>query len=118
MERNERQFLQGTLEILLLKTLTWGPMHGFGIAAWLEEGSEQVLRIEEGSLYPALHRMEERGWIEAEWRVTEKGRRAKYYRLTRAGRARLKTESREWARFASAVSSILGGATAPAWAEA
>ena len=116
MPPNDRRFLQGTLEILILKTLTWGPMHGFGVAAWLEEGSGQVLRIEEGSLYPALHRMERKGWIEAEWRVTEKGRRAKYYRLTREGRTRLKTESKEWSRFAGAVSAILGGAKAPAWA--
>jgi transcriptional regulator len=116
MPRNDRQFLQGTLEILILKTLTWGPMHGFGVAAWLEEGSGRVLRIEEGSLYPALHRMERKGWIEAEWRVTEKGRRAKYYRLTGEGRSRLKAESKEWSRFAGAVAAILAGAETPAWA--
>ena len=78
---------QGTLETLILKTLTWGTMHGFGIGRWIEQASGESLTIEEGSLYPALHRMEKRGWIEAEWRQTENNRRGKYYALTAAGRA-------------------------------
>lgn len=114
----KRQFLQGTLDILVLKTLSWGAMHGYGIASWLEERTEGVLSIEEGSLYPALHRLEARGLVEAEWRITEKNRRAKYYSLTGAGRGELRTESSAWSAFARAVSEVLGGGEAPAWAGA
>jgi PadR family transcriptional regulator, regulatory protein PadR len=112
----KRQFLQGTLDILVLKTLSWGAMHGYGIANWLEGRTEGVLTIEEGSLYPALHRLEARGLIEAEWRLTEKNRRAKYYSLTPAGRRELATESGAWSAFARAVSEVLTGEEAPAWA--
>ena len=112
---DDQQFLPGTLEVLVLKTLSWGPLHGYGIAAWLEQRTENVLTIEEGSLYPALHRMERRGWLESEWRLTEKKRRAKYYSLTSAGRAELGREEKAWARFAVAVASVLEG-DAPAWA--
>lgn len=110
------QFLQGTLEVLILKTLSWGPMHGYGIASWLEEQTSGTLEVEEGSLYPALHRMERRGWIAAEWRLTEKKRRAKYYRLTREGRNRLRAETNAWSRFAAAVAHVLEGTDAPIWA--
>jgi PadR family transcriptional regulator PadR len=116
MASEERKFLQGTLDVLVLKTLSWGPMHGYGVAEWIEERAGNALSIEEGSLYPALHRMEKKGWIEAEWRITEKGRRAKYYRLTSEGRRQLQADESEWARFAEAVGRVLSGAEAPAWA--
>lgn len=86
MAKPPADLLQGTLDVLVLKTLTWGPRHGYAIARWLEETSQAALRIEEGSLYPALYRMERRGWIEASWGMSELGRRAKFYRLTSAGR--------------------------------
>jgi len=116
MSASGHQFLQGTLEVLILKTLSWGPMHGYGIASWIEDRTSGALEIEEGSLYPALHRMERRGLVGAEWRLTEKNRRAKYYRLTGNGRKRLRSEATEWSRFAAAVSDVLDGGQAPAWA--
>jgi PadR family transcriptional regulator PadR len=99
--------LRGALDALILKTLSRGPRHGYAIARWLEETTEDALRIEEGSLYPALYRLEERGWIEAEWGTSELGRRAKFYQLTRRGRQELKRETAEWKRFAGAVSHVL-----------
>ena len=113
---NDRKFLQGTLDVLILKTLSWGPMHGYGVASWLEERTGEALRIEEGSLYPALHRMERKGWISSEWRITENDRRAKYYRLTDEGRRQLESDATGWASFADAVGKVLYGADAPAWA--
>jgi transcriptional regulator len=100
--------LKGTLDVLVLKALSWGPMHGFGIATWLEQRSGGVLGIEDSALYQALQRLEERGLLAAEWGVTEKKRRARYYRLTAAGRARLRAEATSWRRYAGAVSEILG----------
>lgn len=114
----EHQFLQGTLDVLILKTLSWGPMHGYGVASWIDHRTDGTLEIEEGSLYPALHRMERRGWIDAEWRLTEKNRRAKYYRLTHEGRKHLRLEAGAWSRFAAAVNDVLAGAEPPAWAAA
>jgi transcriptional regulator len=105
--------LQGTLDVLVLKTLSWGPMHGYGVARWLQQITGDVLRIEEGSLYPALHRMERRGWIESEWGLSENNRRAKYYKLTPAGRRQLRVESSSWSVFAQAVSKVLTATTAP-----
>jgi transcriptional regulator len=99
--------LQGTLDLLILKTLTWGPRHGYAIARWLEDTTDDALRIEEGSLYPALYRMEKRGWIEAEWGTSEIGKRIKLYSLTRDGRAQLKTESAEWKNFTTAVAKVM-----------
>ena len=99
--------LHGTLDALVLKTLSWGPRHGYAIARWLEDSSADELVIEEGSLYPALYRMERKGWIEAEWGESELGRKAKLYHLTPAGRKQLRAETEEWARFAGAVSRIL-----------
>ena len=101
------ELLHGTLDALILKTLSWGPRHGYAIARWLEDTSADELVIEEGSLYPALYRMERKGWIEAEWGESELGRKAKLYRLTAAGRKQLRAETDEWARFAGAVSRIL-----------
>src|SRR6478735_11718384 len=82
----ESGLLQGTVELLVLKTLSWGPMHGYGIASWIESATDDVLSVEEGSLYPALYRMTRKRWIKAQWRVTENNRRAKYYHLTAEGR--------------------------------
>ena len=99
--------LHGTLDALVLKTLSSGSRHGYAIARWLEEATEDAIQIEEGSLYPALYRMERRGWIEAEWGTSEIGRRAKIYRLTSGGRKQLRLETAEWSHFASAVSRVL-----------
>jgi transcriptional regulator len=99
--------LQGTLDALILKTLSWGPRHGYAIARWLEETTHDALRIEEGSLYPALYRMQQKGWITAEWGMSELGRRAKIYSLTRRGREQLRLETSQWSHFASVVSKVL-----------
>jgi transcriptional regulator len=99
--------LRGTLDLLLLKTLSWGPMHGLGVVRWIESVSHQRLQIEEGALYPALHRMEQKGWLEAEWGITEKNRKAKFYRLTRVGRAQLAAELSKWSRYTEAVGLVL-----------
>ena len=106
----QRDVLQGTLDLLVLKTLDREPVHGYGIAQRIEEVSDALLRVEEGSLYPALHRMEEEGWIEAEWRQTDAGRRARYYFLTALGRKRLIEEEQRWANLTSAVARVLGQA--------
>ena len=107
MAHAPNELLHGTLETLILKTVARGAIHGYGIARWLEDTTGDVLRIEDGSLYPALYRMEQRGWIEAEWGTSEVGRRAKFYRITTAGRRRLAVSTQEWARFAGAVSKVL-----------
>jgi transcriptional regulator len=99
--------LQGTLDVLVLKTLSWGPRHGYAIARWIRQTTEDVLRIEEGALYPALHRMERKGWIEAEWGISENNRKAKFYQLTARGRAQLRAESATWAQYAAAVAKVL-----------
>jgi PadR family transcriptional regulator len=99
--------LQGTLVLLILKTLARGAMHGYGITLHIQQVSSDVLRVEEGSLYPALHRMEQDGWISAEWGTSENNRRARYYRLTAAGRKRLAEEEKNWARLTEAVASVL-----------
>jgi PadR family transcriptional regulator len=99
--------LQGTLDLLILRTLTPGPMHGWGIAQRIQDVSEDVLRVHQGSLYPALYRLEEEGWIESEWGASEKNRRAKFYRLTKSGQKRLGEERASWERLAGAVTRIL-----------
>ena len=101
------ELLHGTLDALVLKTLSWGPRHGYAIARWIEEITDDALRIEEGSLYPALYRIERRGWIEAEWGLSENNRKVKFYRLTAAGRERLTVETAQWSRFTTAVSKVL-----------
>jgi PadR family transcriptional regulator, regulatory protein PadR len=107
--------LQGTLDVLILKTLSWGrPMHGYAVARWLRQVSDDVLQVEEGSLYPALHRMERRGWVESEWGLSENNRRAKFYRLTPAGRQQLRAEAGTWETFAGAVAKVLGATVQPA----
>jgi transcriptional regulator len=101
---------QAALELLILKTLAGGPQHGFGIALHIEQLSSELLRVEEGSLYPALHRLEKRGLIDAEWRVTGKARRARVYRLTRNGRKRLADAEKRWAALTEGVRRVLGWA--------
>ena len=108
--------LQGTLELLVLKTLSWGSMHGYGIASWIESATGDVLRVEEGSLYPALYRMTRKGWIKGTWGTSENNRRAKFYQLTAEGRRQLRDQTDGWARFAGAVSRAVTTTNAPAWA--
>ena len=98
---------QGTLDLLVLKTLSRSPQHGYGIASHIEAVSDDVLRVEEGSLYPALHRMEQAGWIAADWQITENNRRARLYRITRAGQKRLDEEQEKWDRLTRAVGKVL-----------
>jgi PadR family transcriptional regulator, regulatory protein PadR len=101
------ELVQGTLPLLILRTLASGPNHGFAIARRIQQVSHEVLRVEEGSLYPALHRLEVEGWIESEWRVTANNRNAKYYRLTRTGRKQLDREAARWQAIADAIAAVL-----------
>jgi len=107
MARTNSDQLHGTLDMLVLKALQNGRLHGYAIAVRLEELSNDVLRIEEGSLYPALYRMEQRGWLSSEWGMTDTGRRARFYKLTRLGRAQLEAETKSWTRLTAAVQSVL-----------
>jgi PadR family transcriptional regulator, regulatory protein PadR len=104
---NKSDLLQGTLDLLILKTLQQGPMHGWGISLRIQEVSEDVLQVNQGSLYPALHRLEQQGLIAAEWGSSENKRQAKFYELTRAGRRELEEETRNWERLAGAVGRVL-----------
>ena len=104
------ELLQGTLDLLILKVLNGGPQHGFGIAQRIHLLSQAVLTVEEGSLYPALYRLEEKGWIQAEWGQSDNNRRAKFYALTRSGRKQLATEQEAWDRVAAAIAQVLQGA--------
>lgn len=114
MPDTSTDFLRGTLDLMILKTLSWAPAHGYGIARWIEQCTDDVLQVEEGSLYPALHRLEDQGLISADWGITDNNRRAKFYRLTAAGRKQLRTSRDYWTRFAAAVGKVLE--TAPAGA--
>jgi transcriptional regulator len=107
MDKSVNALLHGTLDALILKTLADAPRHGYGIARWIEEATADALQIEDGSLYPSLYRMEQKGWIEAEWGMSELGRRVKLYRLTGPGRERLLRETEQWRTFAGVVSRIL-----------
>jgi PadR family transcriptional regulator, regulatory protein PadR len=104
-QTNDR--LHGTLDLLILKTLTLGPRHGYAIVRWLHDQTKDALQVEEGSLYPALYRMERDGWIEADWGTSELGRKAKFYKITEKGRRRLRTDSKEFAAFVAAVGPLL-----------
>lgn len=101
------ELIQGTLDMLILKALGRGPLHGYAIAEWIHQSSQQVLRVEEGALYPALHRMELRGLLDAKWGASESNRRARFYQLTAEGRKRLQTESTRWARLSAAVAFVM-----------
>jgi transcriptional regulator len=107
MGKAKGDVLQGTLDLLILKTLEGGAMHGYGIASRIEQVSEELLRVEEGSLYPALHRLEHTGWIRAQWKRSEGGRQAKFYRLTRAGENQLEAEQARWRKLTRGVSKVL-----------
>lgn len=99
--------LQGTLDLLILKTLSWGPAHGYAVARWIEQLTGEVLRIGEGSLYPALHRLEERDWVESNWQLSDTNRRTKVYKLTTQGRRKLREEATAWTQFVDAVYKVL-----------
>ena len=114
MAERDVDLIQGTLNILVLKTLSWGPMNGYAIAQWVGRATEGDIALEEGALYPALHRMEHRGWISAEWGVSENRRRAKYYRLTTLGRRMLRARTESWERLVTAVGKVLYAQTRPA----
>lgn len=107
MPRSKLDLLQGTLDLLILRTLTTGPRHGWAVSERIQQISEGVLRVNQGSLYPALHRLEQQGWIRADWGVSELGRRARFYRLTPAGRKQLELEADEWSRLTHAIGRIL-----------
>lgn len=99
--------LQGTLDMLILKGLSWGPNHGYGVARWIQERTRDSLAVEEGSLYPALHRMTKKNWLSAQWGVSENNRRARYYRLTAPGRAQLLAEAKSWRQFSRVVDLVM-----------
>lgn len=101
------RLLKGTLDILILRTLSWGPTHGYAISKWIHESSADDLRIEEGALYPALRRLEERGWVASSWQTTDSGRDARVYRLTEQGRRAMRTEVAAWQRHVAAFSRVL-----------
>jgi transcriptional regulator len=104
------ELLQGTLDLLVLKALQNEPMHGFGISVRIRQMSDEVLQVEQGSLYPALYRLEDKGWIKAEWGTSENNRRARFYELTAAGRKQLAAETENWARVSTAINAVLKGA--------
>jgi transcriptional regulator len=114
MQRTELDLVRGTLDLLILKTLSWGPMHGLAVLRWIEDTTRDQLQIEEGALYPALHRLEEKGWLDAEWGVTDRNRRAKFYRLTARGRKHLAAELARWNRYTSVVGLVIGARGAAA----
>ena len=107
MTRTNSDQLHGTLDLLVLRTLLAGPQHGYGIAQRLHQLSDEVLQVEEGSLYPALYRMEQRGWITSEWAITDMNRRARFYKLTRAGRKQVEAETGSWQRLSGAIDRII-----------
>ena len=107
MTAHELDLLQGTLDVLVLRALSWGPMHGYAVARFIRDGSDGSFRILDGALYTSLHRMEERGWVEAEWGTSEKGKRAKFYRLTADGRRARRSEGERWEQYVAAVARVM-----------
>ena len=107
MPPQDLQLLQGTLDVLILKTLSWGARHGYAVARWIRETTDDALQVEDRALYVALHRMEQRGWIESEWGFSENNRKAKYYELTTEGRRQLRAKTGTWTRYAEAVFKVL-----------
>jgi transcriptional regulator len=112
--RNRIELLQGTLDMLILQALQWGPMHGYGIAQTIRLKSGEVLQVETGSLYPALHRLERQSWVKAEWKLTESRQRAKFYQITRKGKEQLAADHERWQTMVRAIAAIMGPTTAPA----
>lgn len=113
MADQNNDILRGTLDLLVLRALSWGSAHGYAIARWIEFATNDVLAVGEGTLYPALHRLEERGWVSSEWGLSENNRRARYYRLTSGGRAQLRSETTSWRRYATAVAAALDAPALP-----
>jgi PadR family transcriptional regulator len=107
MPDSDLELVRGTLDLLILRTLSWGPMHGLAVVRWIENATRAELRIEEGALYPALHRLENQGYLDAEWGHTDGNRRAKFYRITAAGRRKLTAELARWSRYTSAVGLVI-----------
>ena len=103
----ELELLQGTLDVLVLRALSWGPKHGYAVARFIRDGSDEAFRILDGALYTSLHRMEERRWVESEWGTSDKGKRAKFYRITAAGRRALQAETDSWNRYVAAVAGVM-----------
>ena len=102
--------LRGTLDLLVLKALTWGPRHGYAVTAWIRQTTREELQVEDAALYASLHRLADRGWVETEWGLSENGRKAKYYRLTAAGRRQLRAQALTWDRYTRAVARVMGTA--------
>ena len=115
MEKSSLDVVRGTLDVLILKTLSWGALHGYAISQTILRQTDEALLVEEGALYPALYRMEAKGWIEAEWGLSDNNRRAKSYRLTPDGRRRLREETLTWTHYAEAVGKVLGAKSKPQW---
>ncbi len=109
--KNRIELLQGTLDMLILQTLQWGPQHGYGISQSIARRSSEVLQVETGSLYPALHRLEKQGWVASQWKQTESNQRAKFYRLTAAGRRQLVSEQARWGQIVDAIAGIMNPAS-------
>lgn len=109
----ELDLLQGTLDVLVLRALSFGPMHGYAVARFIRAGSDGTFKVLDGALYTALHRMEERGWVEAEWGLSEKGKRAKFYRLSTAGRSAVRGETAAWNDYVAAVARVMRAAPEP-----
>lgn len=109
---DDLDLIRGTLDLFVLKALSWGPMHGLAVLRWIEAGSGNSLQIEEGALYPALHRLEQKGWLDSEWGYTEQSRRARFYRLTAAGRRQLASRLEQWTRYTDVATAILEAAPA------
>ena len=115
MTDDRLSILKGALDVLILKALSWGPMHGYAVSYWIRNVTDEALELQEGVLYPALHRLERKGWIDSEWGTSENNRRAKYYSLTKLGRKQLQLELSTWERFASAVGKVVSATDKPDW---
>lgn len=113
MDTAKLEFFRGTLDVLILKSLVWGPLHGYAITSLLRRQTDDVFLVEEGTLYPALWRLENKGWLDAEWGLSENNRKAKFYRLTAEGRRQLRHEVRTWEAYATAVAKVLGATRPP-----
>jgi transcriptional regulator len=114
MTADSLDLLQGTLDVLVLRALSWGPMHGYAVARFINRGSDGTFKVLDGALYTSLHRMEERGWVDSEWGNSDKGKRAKFYRLTTAGRRAVRSETTNWNDYVAAVARVLAAMPEPA----